>query len=234
MKNTTNPNEPEQHSEEHLPVFDDDVTEADNPIPRWWLAFFFTMIAVAVFYFGYYQIFAVGYSLEDELRIDVQQAKIEQDIRDRELQAKMESTMAPEAIGKKYFKTFCASCHGAEGEGNIGPNFHDNSWIHEPTQASLINVVTNGVAAKGMPTWGPILGDKKIKSLIAYVMSLRNETLTVAGKAPEGNVYSKEQLEALMTGKAVEMATNTSPSRDKPAAEKAKSTSKPKGKKGKK
>jgi len=213
--------EPEVHEE--IPVFDNDVTEANNPIPRWWWAFFATMIGFAVCYFVYYNVLAMGPSLEEELVQDVQQAKLQQEIHDQEQMAKLEATLPPAEIGKKYFKTFCITCHGSEGEGNIGPNFHDNFWIHEPTQESLIGVVTNGVFTKGMPQWGPILGDKKIKALVAYVMTLKDVPLTVPGKASEGKEYKKDEIVALMTGMpATSLAATTITTEKKVELEKTK------------
>ena len=35
--------------------------------------------------------------------------------------------------------------------------------------------MTQGVLAKGMPTWGPVLGPKRITEVVAYVMSHHHE-----------------------------------------------------------
>lgn len=193
----TNPEENPDQLE--LPVFDDDITEADNPIPRWWIMLDVFCIAIAIGYFAYYHMMALGPSLQEQLRIDVAEAKRTQEIRDRILMAKLEAIATPAQIGAKYFKTFCVSCHGTEGEGNIGPNLHDNFWIHEPTVSGMTNVITHGVANKGMPAWGNILGERKVKGLVAYVMTLKDEPLTIAGKSAEGKVYSKEELATLMS-----------------------------------
>jgi cytochrome c oxidase cbb3-type subunit 3 len=36
---------------------------------------------------------------------------------------------------------------------------------------NLVKVVTEGVQAKGMPTWGPNLGPKKISEVVAFILS---------------------------------------------------------------
>jgi cytochrome c oxidase cbb3-type subunit 3 len=36
-------------------------------------------------------------------------------------------------------------------------------------------VITKGVLVKGMPTWGPVLGAKKISETTAYIMSKHTE-----------------------------------------------------------
>ena len=35
--------------------------------------------------------------------------------------------------------------------------------------------LTKGVLAKGMPTWGPVLGAKKIGEVTAYILSKHKE-----------------------------------------------------------
>ena len=69
----------------------------------------------------------------------------------------------------------CASCHkdslrGTD-EGGIGPNLVDNVWIHGNKPTDLLKVVNEGVLAKGMPAWEPVLGQKKTAEVVAYVLS---------------------------------------------------------------
>jgi cytochrome c oxidase cbb3-type subunit 3 len=47
--------------------------------------------------------------------------------------------------------------------------------------------VTNGVAAKGMPPWTPILGETGVDQVVAYILTIRNTE--VPGKAPEGEIW---------------------------------------------
>ena len=45
------------------------------------------------------------------------------------------------------------------------------TWIHGSTPEEIVATITNGVAAKGMPTWGPILGNEKVGEVAAYIIS---------------------------------------------------------------
>lgn len=76
------------------------------------------------------------------------------------------------AKGKEVFAQNCASCHGPEAKGLVGPNLTDNEWIHGGNPEDIKNTIEKGVAAKGMPTWGPILGAEKVADATAFVYSL--------------------------------------------------------------
>ena len=47
----------------------------------------------------------------------------------------------------------------------------DTVWIHGGKPEEIVHTITTGVAAKGMPTWGPILGPQKIAQVAAYILS---------------------------------------------------------------
>ncbi len=48
--------------------------------------------------------------------------------------------------------------------------------------------ITDGIPAKGMIAWGPILGPQKIEAVLAYVLSLQGSNPPNA-KAPQGDAY---------------------------------------------
>ncbi len=80
--------------------------------------------------------------------------------------------------GKEVFSTNCVACHGADGKGNpaLGaPNLTDKVWLYGSSEATIIETVTKGRNGR-MPTFGPLLGDKKIKLLAAYVYGLNANT----------------------------------------------------------
>jgi cytochrome c oxidase cbb3-type subunit 3 len=80
--------------------------------------------------------------------------------------------------GKDVFAQNCVACHGPEGKGNhaVGaPNLTDKIWLYGSSEATIIETVTKGRSGR-MPTFGPLLGDKKIKLLAAYVYGLSANT----------------------------------------------------------
>jgi cytochrome c oxidase cbb3-type subunit 3 len=78
--------------------------------------------------------------------------------------------------GSLTFQTTCASCHMPDLSGKIGPNLKDNIWIHGGKPTEIVHTITTGVAAKGMPTWGPVLGKAKITEAASFVLSFHNPT----------------------------------------------------------
>lgn len=165
----------------------DGIREEDNPMPRWWTGMFLVFVLFGIVYVPVVHIF--GFVPHRQLDRATAQAARLQEQREIEAEASGALDKDPVAAGQKYFKTFCVSCHGANAEGGIGPNLHDAFWIHGPQEDSIRSVISNGVAAKGMPTWGPILGERKVKALTAYTMTLWNVPLAVPGKKPEGREY---------------------------------------------
>jgi cytochrome c oxidase cbb3-type subunit 3 len=170
----------------------DGIREADNPLPRWWVMLFLASILFAIIYVPVVHIFNM--LPQHELQQSIALAARVQEQRELELEASGALDKDPVAAGQKYFKTFCITCHGSYAEGGIGPNLTDAFWIHSPYEDSIRFVITNGVAAKGMPTWGPVLGERKIKSLAAYVMTLWQSKPPVAGKKPEGAEYDMQAI----------------------------------------
>lgn len=75
----------------------------------------------------------------------------------------------------------CASCHGAEGRGMIGPDLGDAEWWHvDGGFAGIQRVVRSGVPAAAARTGvampargGTPLTDDEIRAVAAYVWSLR-------------------------------------------------------------
>jgi cytochrome c oxidase cbb3-type subunit III len=87
--------------------------------------------------------------------------------------------------GKAVFQARCASCHAEKGQGLIGPNLTDDAWIHgQGTLLDIYGTVNAGVLDKGMPAWGRQLSPLELRTVVAFVGSLRGTH--VPGKEPQG------------------------------------------------
>jgi cytochrome c oxidase cbb3-type subunit 3 len=167
----------------------DDIVEEDNRLPRWWLWILFGTTAFAtVYWFGDRQLKAWGSPREQYE---------DQMIAVRLADAQRGGGMAPAALlalarqpatvadGKATFESTCAPCHRADGGGGIGPNLTDEYWLHGSAPDKIWKTVHDGVPSKGMAPWAPVLGETRVASAVAYVLTLKN-TNVPNGKPPQG------------------------------------------------
>lgn len=174
----------------------DDIEEEDNQLPNWWL---FILFGTIIFMFGYWIVFHTT-DVENRARADYDgpaRASYEAEIAEIKKARLQKAPMSDDAIlaiandpatieeGKKVFASTCAACHAAEGQGLVGPNLTDKFWIHGNKPAEIAKSVSEGFADKGMPPWGPVLGEDKVRKVTAFVLSIKGKNL--AGKEPQGD-----------------------------------------------
>jgi cytochrome c oxidase cbb3-type subunit 3 len=158
----------------------DGIEEYDNPLPDWWIGLFFACIAWGVAYGVEWHF--ISHKSQAAL-YDQEVAAAKAQWPDLDKPAGMDSSPATLALGGETFTANCVACHGADLHGGIGPNLTDGTWIHGGTYEEVVKTITDGVSAKGMPTWGPLLGPKKISAVASFVLS-KNEGGGATGAAP--------------------------------------------------
>jgi cytochrome c oxidase cbb3-type subunit III len=172
----------------------DGIQEYDNPMPRWWLTTFALTIVFSVLY-----VINIGPIGSGEGRI----ADYERTLREyaaahpapagggatpEQLSALLTDEEALEE-GKETYTSYCASCHGPDGGGIIGPNLADAYWLHGGDIGSIYKTVSQGVLAKGMPPWEKSLKPDQLQAVVAYVASLKGST-PANPKAPQGELVT--------------------------------------------
>jgi len=170
----------------------DGIREADNVLPRWWLGTLYGTIAFAVFYWIGWQVLhaapspLAAYQGEKARMAADEAARLAADgpLTDERLVA-MSRNAAIVSAGEKTFLATCAACHGQNGGGTVGPNLTDKYWIHGGRPGDIVTTIRKGWTDKGMPAWGPQLGEDKVREVAAYVLSLKGRNVA-GGKAPQG------------------------------------------------
>lgn len=165
----------------HDHVWDEDLQEYNNPLPRWWLGLFWATLLFACAYFFLYPGLGtfqgkIGWSevgqYKEEMKLADEQFN---PIYDKYLKQDLLAVSAnPEAqaMGQRLFLTYCAQCHGADAHGAKGfPNLTDNDWLYGGAPDTIKTTVTNGRQGV-MPAWGPVLGADGVKDVANYVRSL--------------------------------------------------------------
>ncbi len=73
--------------------------------------------------------------------------------------------------GATLYKTKCAACHGAAGEGKIGPSLQKTSL----SEKQIADVLTNGAPGKKAPHSKPVAGVSadQATAIATYVASLK-------------------------------------------------------------
>ncbi|MEO8065020.1 MAG: cytochrome-c oxidase, cbb3-type subunit III [Pseudomonadota bacterium] len=181
-------------------VWDTDLQELNNPLPRWWLWLFIISVAFGGVYLTLYPglgSYAGALNWTSRSEHDAQAAANAQ---------RIEHTLAPFAprevrdlmtdpvaltVGRNLFLNNCAACHGSDGGGAPGfPNLTDNDWLWGGDPDTVVATIANGRMGV-MPAWGDALGASGVEDVLDYVYSLRGITLT-AGNARAGKAKFAE------------------------------------------
>jgi len=165
----------------------DGIEEADNRLPTWWVAgFIFTIVFGMVYWFVYHE-----YHLAELPNARFKDAMAALEIqRAREAGADLSLAVKDPALikaGQGLFAQYCVPCHGEKGQGKIGPNLTDTMYLHGGSARAIHDTIEKGVGAKGMPSWGPVLGPVAVKQATAFVVSLRGTN--VPGREPQGEPW---------------------------------------------
>jgi cytochrome c oxidase cbb3-type subunit 3 len=168
-----------------LPHSCDGIEEYDNPLPRWWIyLFYFTIAFSAVYCYLYPSTWfwhgSSGWSQRRQYQASLPaNATVAADPKLSEMAAKADVV----ANGKQVFSSNCASCHGLNAEGKIGPCLTDKDWKYGDSDTELYLSIRKGRKG-GMPAWGTFLKPDQVVAVAAYVHSIGNTTAGNATAAP--------------------------------------------------
>ncbi len=173
----------------------DGIRELDNILPPWWVSLFNITIVIGVIYFAYYHMTDYGQSSAEEWETEMAEAKVavkayidsQPDAIDENSVVLLEDP-ADLAAGKKIYTTNCTVCHGAAGEGGVGPNFGDRYWLHGGGIKNVFKTVKYGVPEKGMIAWKASLKASDMQKVASYLLTFEG-TNPENGKEPEGELW---------------------------------------------
>lgn len=175
----------------------DGIQEFDNPTPGWWHALFWLFIVFSFFYVMMdfsASPFLPGHRAKYERAVLAATIKKFETLGDLTPEAMTFASYAKSDEWMNYaastFRSNCASCHGPDGGGVVGPNLTDEFGKNIKTIEDIYAVIDKGAAGGAMPAWGQRFHPNDLVLLTSYVASLRGKTPMI-GKAPEG-----EQMEA--------------------------------------
>ena len=178
-------------------VWDEDIRELNNPLPRWWMVLFVLTVVFSVLYLALYPGLGgyagrLGWSSTGQF--DAEQAKAREAM--RAIYARFDGlpveTVArdPQAmgIGERLFANNCATCHGSDAKGSKGfPNLTDNDWLYGGSGETLIETITRGREGTMPPMAAAVGNGEDVRNLAHYVLSLsgspHNSVAAALGKS---------------------------------------------------
>ncbi len=165
-------------------VWDGDLREMNNPLPKWWVYLFIITVIFGLAYGALYPMFgkfqgALGWSSQGQHAAEVK--KVEDAI--APIYAKYNG-MKPEdiagdaqamAIGERLFMNYCAQCHGSDARGGKSfPNLTDGDWLGGSDHAYIKTTITQGRTGVMPPMAAAVGTPEDVRNVANYVLSLSN------------------------------------------------------------
>jgi len=165
-------------------VWDEDLRELNNPLPRWWMWLFVITVVFSAVYLAFYPgLGSAPGTLKwtSQGQFEAEQARAEAAL--APVYAKYKGMTAEQliadpqamAIGERLFLNTCAACHGSDGRGSKG--FPD---LTQPPESRLATVNAEEIKAVilqgrtgNMPPMAAALGSPEdVRNVAHYVLSL--------------------------------------------------------------
>ena len=163
-------------------VWDGDLREMNNPLPKWWVYLFIITIVFAFVYGAMYPMFGtfkgqLGWSSAGQHAAEVKAMEDRIAPVYAEFAKKDAAALAADpkamAIGERLFMNYCAQCHGSDARGAKGfPNLTDNDWLWGGSPEAIKEAITNGRNGVMPPMAAAVGTPEDVANLAQYVLSL--------------------------------------------------------------
>jgi len=163
-------------------VWDEDLRELNNPLPRWWMWLFVMTIVFSAVYLAFYP--GLGSHAGSFQWTSINQYEAEQEkarLAMAPVYAKYATMDAdalardPQAmgIGQRIFLNNCAQCHGSDARGSKGfPNLTDNDWLGAHALDDIKKTILEGRIGMMPPMAAAVGNSDDVKNIANYVLSL--------------------------------------------------------------
>ena len=164
-------------------VWDEDLRELNNPLPRWWMWLFIITVAFAAGYLFLYPGLgsaqgSLGWSSHGQFDAEAAKARATAAPIYAAYAGKPAEEIAKDpaamAIGERLFANTCSVCHGADAKGSKGfPNLTDNDWLGGDGSADYIEkTILNGRQGAMPPMAAAVGTDADVHDVAQYVIGL--------------------------------------------------------------
>ncbi|WP_374676382.1 cytochrome-c oxidase, cbb3-type subunit III [Ideonella sp.] len=181
-------------------VWDEDLREMNNPLPRWWMGLFVITVVFSAAYLALYPGLGsvqggLGWSSTGQWQAEQEKARAAMAPvyagfagQSAEQLAKNPQAMA---IGERLFANNCAQCHGADARGSKSfPNLADSDWLGGTGEEYIHKTIVEGRQGVMPPMAAAVGGAEDVRNVAHYVLSLsgspHNAVAAQLGKAKFG------------------------------------------------
>ncbi|MBI5272020.1 MAG: cytochrome-c oxidase, cbb3-type subunit III [Burkholderiales bacterium] len=181
-------------------VWDEDLREMNNPLPRWWMGLFVITVVFSAAYLALYPGLGsaqggLGWSSTGQWQAEQEKARAAMAPvyagfagQSAEQLAKNPQAMA---IGERLFANNCAQCHGADARGSKSfPNLADSDWLGGTGDEYIHKTIVEGRQGVMPPMAAAVGGAEDVRNVAHYVLSLsgspHNAVAAQLGKAKFG------------------------------------------------
>jgi cytochrome c oxidase cbb3-type subunit 3 len=163
-------------------VWDGDLREMNNPLPRWWVGLFIITIVFAGVYLYLYPGLgnyagSTGWTSKGQLDAEIAKGNAEVAPLYAKFAAMSVEDMAKDpqahAIGERLFMNNCSQCHGSDAHGGKGfPNLTDSDWLNGGTPDKIVETLVKGRIGQMPPMAAAVGTSDDVKNVANYVLSL--------------------------------------------------------------
>ena len=178
-------------------VWDDDLRELNNPLPRWWMGLFVLTVVFSLAYLVFYPglgSYAGTLGWSQRQAYDSEVERLQQQV--APLYARFAGMNAPQLatdakamrIGERLFINNCSQCHGSDARGSKGfPDLTDTDWLYGGSHEKIVETIMQGRRGVMPPMAAAVGGADDVRNVAQYVLSLsgspHNAFAAQAGKA---------------------------------------------------
>lgn len=162
-------------------VWDGDLEEYNNPLPRWWLWLFILTVLFGAAYLILFPglgnfVGTRGWSQIEQYEAQVAEGRAKLEQRLASVQGKSLHELAHDSAAmstaRNLFGANCSTCHGSDARGAKGfPNLTDADWLWGSAETTVYETIANGRQG-AMPALGGALGPTGVNEVASYVVSL--------------------------------------------------------------
>ena len=178
-------------------VWDVDLREMNNPLPRWWMWLFVITVVFAVVYLTLYpglgtvpgvlKWTSTGQWEAEQQKAHAAMAPVYAKFTAMPADALAKDSQAM-GIGERLFVNNCAQCHGSDARGSKSfPNLTDGDWLGGTGADYIKKTISEGRVGMMPPMAAAVGGGDDVKNVANYVLSLsgspHNNLAAQLGKA---------------------------------------------------